>query len=364
MLDFPNAPTVGQKYPASPVGGVPTYVWDGEKWTTIGGAPAVGLPPSDVVPRMDGAGAAGTSINYSRGDHQHPTDTSRAPINAPVFTGGLTTNALTVTGTASFGGAITAVSITTTGNAAIGGVVSAPQVNIGGSASAAPLAVRPAANENLVVFNNSGMLTVSALNDAGAAAPMTLSASTLALLGAVSFNLSPIAPTPTLGDNSTKVATTAFVLANMPAPGGFLPLSGGTLTGALVVNADIASTVGSITTRGWSGNQATGLIFFGNSGARYCYYDGSNFTFNGGVISAANGRLWGAADALPVPGGAFSNARLVYAGDPGFQVGFMYEPYGGAVVTGISTDQFGAINNARWRYLQFYTTSWWTVGYA
>ncbi len=31
-LDFPSSPTVGQKYPASPVAGLPTYTWDGEKW--------------------------------------------------------------------------------------------------------------------------------------------------------------------------------------------------------------------------------------------------------------------------------------------------------------------------------------------
>jgi hypothetical protein len=37
-LDFPNAPTVGQKYPASPVAGTPTYTWDGVKWTTVGAA--------------------------------------------------------------------------------------------------------------------------------------------------------------------------------------------------------------------------------------------------------------------------------------------------------------------------------------
>jgi len=34
MLDFPSAPTVGQKYPQPPVAGVPVYSWDGEKWTT------------------------------------------------------------------------------------------------------------------------------------------------------------------------------------------------------------------------------------------------------------------------------------------------------------------------------------------
>ena len=33
-FDFPNAPTVGQKYPQPPVPGVPVWTWDGEKWTT------------------------------------------------------------------------------------------------------------------------------------------------------------------------------------------------------------------------------------------------------------------------------------------------------------------------------------------
>jgi hypothetical protein len=35
-LDFPASPTVGQKYPASPVAGVPTYTWTGTLWTTQG----------------------------------------------------------------------------------------------------------------------------------------------------------------------------------------------------------------------------------------------------------------------------------------------------------------------------------------
>lgn len=37
-----------------------------------------GATPSDDTPEMDGAGAPGTSVSYARGDHQHPTDTSRA----------------------------------------------------------------------------------------------------------------------------------------------------------------------------------------------------------------------------------------------------------------------------------------------
>jgi len=32
MLDFPTSPTIGQQFPASPIAGVPTYIWDGEKY--------------------------------------------------------------------------------------------------------------------------------------------------------------------------------------------------------------------------------------------------------------------------------------------------------------------------------------------
>jgi hypothetical protein len=32
ILDFPASPSVGDKYPASPVANIPTYTWDGEKW--------------------------------------------------------------------------------------------------------------------------------------------------------------------------------------------------------------------------------------------------------------------------------------------------------------------------------------------
>ena len=42
---------------------------------------------SDSTPIVDGTAAAGTSEKYSRGDHVHPTDTSRAPLASPTFTG-------------------------------------------------------------------------------------------------------------------------------------------------------------------------------------------------------------------------------------------------------------------------------------
>lgn len=37
--------------------------------------------PSSAEPQMDGTAAAGESADYARGDHRHPTDTSRAPAS-------------------------------------------------------------------------------------------------------------------------------------------------------------------------------------------------------------------------------------------------------------------------------------------
>lgn len=39
------------------------------------------------TPEMDGTGAAGSSNAWAKGDHVHPTDTTRAPLASPSFTG-------------------------------------------------------------------------------------------------------------------------------------------------------------------------------------------------------------------------------------------------------------------------------------
>jgi len=53
----------------------------------------------------------------------------------------------------------------------------------------------------------------------------------VALLGTVT------APTATAGDNSTKVATTAFVTSAIPSLTGYLQKTGGTMTGAITIDA-------------------------------------------------------------------------------------------------------------------------------
>src|SRR5215469_1715960 len=55
---------------------------------TKGYVDALSIPtPSSAIPGMDGTGSAGVAVTYSRGDHVHPTDTSRAPLASPAFTG-------------------------------------------------------------------------------------------------------------------------------------------------------------------------------------------------------------------------------------------------------------------------------------
>ena len=61
---------------------------------------------------------------------------------------------------------------------------------------------------------------VPVLRSGGSLAPAIVTASGLALLASPAFTGSPTAPTPAVGDNSTLLATTAFVLANS-GTGGF-----------------------------------------------------------------------------------------------------------------------------------------------
>jgi hypothetical protein len=72
----------------------------------------------------------------------------------------------------------------------------------------------------------------------------------------------------------------------------------------------------------------------------------------------------------PNIGSVVSNARLVFAGDVPAATGPQsspYEPYGGAVVTGWQwaiVGGFPLVSAFRLRYMQIFTTSWFTVGYA
>lgn len=65
---------------------------------------AGGAVPSDTAPNMDGTASAGSSLLYSRGDHVHPSDTSRVAKTGDVMTGILTVKSNSMTGAAGVSG--------------------------------------------------------------------------------------------------------------------------------------------------------------------------------------------------------------------------------------------------------------------
>jgi hypothetical protein len=138
---------------------------------------------------MDGVQAAGSSALYARADHVHPTDTSRAPLNSPEFTG-------------------------------------------------TPRSVTAAVNTD-----STQIATTAYVVGQGYLKSATAS-STYAPLASPALTGNPTAPTPTAGDNDTSIATTAFVTTAVSGGGGLTllgtiattsgssqPLSGLTLTG-------------------------------------------------------------------------------------------------------------------------------------
>src|SRR6516162_5217751 len=71
-MNFPNSPTVGDKYPTSPVAGQPQYTWNGTLWTTHGVAPP---GPGKVPVWTDGSVPMTAALTLS-GDPINPTDAS------------------------------------------------------------------------------------------------------------------------------------------------------------------------------------------------------------------------------------------------------------------------------------------------
>jgi hypothetical protein len=181
----------------------------------IGGA---GLG-SVANPTMNGTAAPGTSSLMSKSDHVHPTDTSRAPLASPVFTGTPTaptvtpaTDSTTKLATTAFvqsalGTIAAGVSSITVQNGLSGGGTGA--VTIGISANGIANASLGTMAAHTYKGNNTG---------SGATPIDVTAAQLLADIGAAPINSPtftgvPAAPTPANGTNTTQLATTQYVMA-------------------------------------------------------------------------------------------------------------------------------------------------------
>jgi len=71
-------------------GGTTTTAAVDNNSTTIASTAYVVGQAAGTAPVMDGTAAVGTSLRYARQDHVHPSDTTRAPLASPTFTGTVT----------------------------------------------------------------------------------------------------------------------------------------------------------------------------------------------------------------------------------------------------------------------------------
>jgi hypothetical protein len=148
----------------------------------VGQASAAG----DGTPAMDGTAVRGASTHFARADHVHPTDTTRAPLASPAFTGVPTTASTPTAGDSSTKLATTAF---------VGGAIA-------GAGIAAPSTTTPAMDG----VGAAGTATAYSRGD-----HVHPSDTTKAPLASPTFTGTPAAPTPAANDNTALLATTAFV---------------------------------------------------------------------------------------------------------------------------------------------------------
>ena len=153
-----------------------------------------GGTPGTANPLMDGTAAPGTATPYSREDHVHPSDTSRAPLASPTFTG------------APAAPTVSPGTDSTTRIATTAFVQSA----VAAAGGAAPSGANP-------IMDGTAAPGSSALYSRGD--HVHPSDTTKAPLASPAFTGVPAAPTAATATNTTQIATTAFVAAAISAGG-------------------------------------------------------------------------------------------------------------------------------------------------
>jgi hypothetical protein len=226
---------------------------------------------SSTAPVIDGTATVGTSLKYARADHVHPTDTSRAALASPTFTG--------------VPAAPTAAVDTNTTQLATTAYV----VGQGYAKLASPTFTgTPAAPTAAVDTNTTQLATTAYVVGQG-----------YAKLASPALSGTPTAPTATAGTNTTQVATTAFVQAAIPA---FASVS--------------QSRAGTSTTV--SQNPSTNLWQMMNPGHITIQHAGLSYTATGTMGTTSQG-YYGARMTMGTAGAASANYRFSAASfDSGF----------------------------------------------
>lgn len=158
-----------------------------------------------ATPLINGTAAVGTSLRYARQDHVHPTDTTRAALASPTFTGtpaaptaAADTNTTQLATTAYVVGQASATSPAMDGTATVGTSLKYARADH----------VHPTDTTRAPLASPTFTGTVTI--------PAGASISGFAPLASPALTGTPTAPTATAGTNTTQVATTAFVQSALP----------------------------------------------------------------------------------------------------------------------------------------------------
>lgn len=175
---------------------------------------------------MNGTQAAGTSLRIARADHVHPTDTSRAPLASPTFSGVVTLPA----GSASVAGGIklTSGTVKTTPVAGDSGGIEydGTTVSVINSAGVRKNFAYTDSNITGTASNVTGTVAIANGGTGATTAGAALTNLGAAPLASPTFTGTPSGPTAAVDTNTTQFATTAFVLAQAS---GVNPVMNGTV---------------------------------------------------------------------------------------------------------------------------------------
>jgi hypothetical protein len=167
---------------------------------------------SNINPLMNGVVAIGTSLEYSREDHVHPVDTSRAPLASPAFTGTPTAP------TPALSSNNTRIATTSFVTSKLSGYVdTSSNQTISGTKTFTGQLVLAFSQNQLVLKNgvaaNSMLITVPAaltanrtitIPDVGFSGAFVLNVGTQSLSGVKTFINSPVVPTPTANNQAAN----------------------------------------------------------------------------------------------------------------------------------------------------------------
>jgi Chaperone of endosialidase len=261
---------------------------------------------------MDGTATVGVATKYAREDHIHPSDTSRAPLASPTFTGdpkaptptaGDNDTSIATTAFVTAAGA----AITTAYQAADTTLTTSVNSKVAkaGDTMTGSLTVKQPAAHNFIYLDKDSSAYANAIQSKTAGVQhwqLNLggggAADDVALY---SYN-----------DSGASIGTPLSIVRTT----GKVTLGGS--GGGLDVSGDINSTR--------PGAPTTGVLFFGNSGTKYLYYDGTQYNLNQASLVVGNGISFNGDTGL-----SSSSSGMVF-GTPN-QGGFVFRPYGAGNAT-------------------------------